>query len=214
MCGTRTRIAGLRGRSPEPLDEHDKKCARQDSNLRAPACRAGDLPLIYARIRRERTMGLEPTLRGWKPRVLPLHYVRKAPGVGFEPTWDFSARLTAACFLLSATLERSPSSPQQELHPRPIAYKAIALLAELYGQARRAHGRNRTGNLRFTKALHYRCATGANWSRRRDSNPRSSHWQRDALPLSHACKRKVRVAFQPRVLAATRTSHRCNSDRA
>ena len=54
VCGNRTRVAGLRGQRPRPLDEHDKTCARQGSNLRAPARRAGDLPLIYARNRSER----------------------------------------------------------------------------------------------------------------------------------------------------------------
>lgn len=104
------------------------------------------------------------------------------------------------------------SSPQQELHPRPFAYKANALLAELCGQALRAHGRNRTGNLRFTKALHYRCATRAIWSRRWDSHPRSSRWQRDVLLLNYACK-GTRVAFQAPRWKTSSASHRCISDR-
>lgn len=86
-------------------------------------------------------MGLEPTLRGWKPRVLPLHYVRLdfAPGVGFEPTWDFSARLTAACFLRSATPEcrahsrnctRDPSLTRRELYWLSYVSKLVRALVE------------------------------------------------------------------------------------
>ena len=34
-------------------------------------------------------MGLEPTLRGWKPRVLPLHYVRMS-----SPSWTRTSSIT------------------------------------------------------------------------------------------------------------------------
>ena len=55
--------------------------------------------------------------------------------------------------------------------------------------------RELNSNLRFTKPMHGLRAARAIWSRRRDSNPRFPRWQRDALPLSHVCK-KFRAAFQ------------------
>ena len=49
--------------------------------------------------------------------------------------------------------------------------------------------RELNSSLRFTKPMHDLRAARAIWSRRGDSNPRSSRWQRDALPLSHTCKK-------------------------
>lgn len=180
MYGTRTRVAGVRNQRPRPLDEHDMKvssldeltsteapvepsCARQESHLRSSLCQSDVLLLNYARI--ERAMGIEPT---WycleDSRVTRLLHPHEAPRIGIEP---ITIALTARRTTVVLPRNETSSSPRQELHPRPIAYKAIALLAELHGQARRAVDRDRTDNLQFTKLLHYRCATTANVKKER-----------------------------------------------
>lgn len=80
MRESRTRVAGVRIRSPGRLEEHD--IVRATGNL----CARG-LPLIYACV--ERTMGFEPTLRGWKSPVLPLPLRSRfalAGSLGIEPS--------------------------------------------------------------------------------------------------------------------------------
>ena len=53
---------------------------------------------------------------------------------------------------------------------------------------------SRTPDTRLRRAVLYPAELQAhNWSGRRDSNPRPSPWQGDALPLSHFRKKMVRM---------------------
>lgn len=106
---------------------------------------------------------------------------------------------------------RISSSPRQELNLRHLVYKTSALPAELHGQ-RRAHGRNRTGNLRFTKALHYRCATRANIERRTGIEPVIPAWQADVSP-QHFRRERDPSRVSARELRTARAPHRCHGDR-
>lgn len=107
-------------------------------------------------------MGLEPTLKGWKPRVLPLHYIRilhTCSGGWTRTNVGFLRAVNSR--VLSPLGHSGISSSQQELHPRHPAYKTGALLAELCERDRRAPVENRTRNRQFTKLLHCHCAAGA-----------------------------------------------------
>ena len=69
---------GERRRGTAPSDAS----ARHDAELgelfrRARQNRMFFLNELTARVRMERVMGIEPTLSGWEPEVLPLNYTRE-----------------------------------------------------------------------------------------------------------------------------------------
>ncbi len=91
--------------------------ARQDSNLEPHSYEPLALPLSYGP--EERVRGLEPLMRPWKGRVLPLHHTRMVcilaetlpVGVpGFEP---------------GVSCSQSKRDDQVSLHPVVIGHSTI-----------------------------------------------------------------------------------------
>lgn len=190
------------------------KCARQGSNLRAPECRPGDLPLIYARIP-ERTKGLEPSLQGLegphatittRSRLIAFDLVRCEGSEGRDRTCDILFNRQA---LLPLNYLGMSSSRRQESNLHPSAHKAAAFRVGHTGEiSPEPPSRIELDPAAYETAARPSCCEGEccsndarssiRSSRRRDSNPRSPRWRRGALPLSYACEKYPGSRFDAR----------------
>ncbi len=107
----------------------------------------------------EATSGFEPLSRGFADlRVEPLHHVAE------KTRWP---RDRSSITLRDAVIRRLVAAPRG-FEPRPTDPKSAVLPLDQGAAARPPIG-SRSG-------------PGGNWSGRRDSNPRPSPWQGDALP--------------------------------
>lgn len=128
----------------------------------------------------ERTEGLEPSLAGWRPAVLPLHHARVAE-VGVEPTC-VGYEPTEEPFLNSATnwCSRRDSNPHTAFAARLL--KPLCMPIPPLEQALAPPGGIEPPPSRLEGARPIRWTTGA-LVRARGIEPLSSAYRAEALPL-------------------------------